>query len=88
MRRAFVLNRVPRGTRLARDGEAELKAAFGGTFLGVVYQRVAFGESAARGESVFTAPGALLAATDVERIWRALKASDGTTRSKKAKSRA
>lgn len=83
IRRAFVLNRAPRGTRLARDAESQLLAY--GQFVGVVYQRVAFPDAASRGESVFTAPGAKLAATDVERLWRALQALNGA-QSKKTKS--
>lgn len=99
IRRAFVLNRAPRGTRLASDGERELRRALraadgaelgGGSLVGVVHQRVAFPEAAARGESVFTYPGALLAAADIERLWRAVrKLSDGaSTQHKKTKSRA
>lgn len=80
--RAFVLNRAPRGTRLSRDGEAELR--LGGKLIGIVHQRVAFAESAARGESVFTTPGALLAASDVERLWRAVKKAHVGSKSKKA----
>ena len=73
IRRAFVLNRAGRGTRLAAEAEQELRKS-GGHFAGVVHQRVAFPDAASRGESVFTTPGALLAATDVQRLWRALKA--------------
>jgi len=95
IRRVFVLNRAPVGSRLARDGEQELRAG-GGIFAGVVHQRVAFADAALRGESVFTTPGALLAASEIQRLWRAVKAQangtqDGksarTTRRKSSRSR-
>ncbi len=74
VRRRFVINRASANTRLAREAEAELVAA-GGELLGVVRQRVAFPETATRGESVLT--GATTpAADDVWRIWRGLKGGD------------
>src|ERR1700685_4541947 len=49
VRRAFVLNRATTNTRLAREAEAELRQA-GGELAGVVHQRVAFPDTASRGE--------------------------------------
>lgn len=76
VRRAVVLNRAQRGTILEADGRSALR----GTLVGVVHQRVAFAQSANRGESVFTTPGALLAAAEIEKLWRALRklATDGS----------
>lgn len=69
----YVLNRVD-GTRLAAEAERALRAAGGAKFLGTVYQRVAFRESLARGESVFTFNAtAKLASVDIAKLWRAVK---------------
>jgi chromosome partitioning protein len=83
VRRALVLNRVQRGTRLAAEGHAALR----GKLVGVVHQRVAFGESAVRGESVYTIPGALLAASEIEKLWRALRKLADGSQSEKTKPR-
>lgn len=93
--RLFVLNRAPVRSRLASEAEAQLRAD-GHRVAAVVHQRIAFATAAIDGESVFTTPGALLAASEIERLWRAIKkASHGTqhqttrtrsrTRSRKAK---
>ncbi len=82
VRRALVLNRVQRGTRLELEGRAALR----GTLVGIVHQRVAFAVSASRGESVYTTPGALLAATEIEKLWRALRKMADGSQPKKTKS--
>jgi chromosome partitioning protein len=72
IRRVFVLNRASTNTRLAREAEAELSKA-GAELAGVVHQRIAFPDSASRGESVLTSPATSLAADDIRRLWRRLK---------------
>lgn len=84
IRRVFVLNGAAVGSRLARDGQLELRA--GGVVAGVVHQRVVFADAALRGESVLTTPGALLAASEIQRLWRAVKAqANGTEDDKPAR---
>jgi chromosome partitioning protein len=72
VRRAFVLNRASTNTRLAREAEAELRKA-GGELAGVVHQRVAFPDTASRGESVLTSSSNEAAADDIRRLWRNVK---------------
>jgi chromosome partitioning protein len=72
IRRVFVVNRAATNTCLARDAEEELRKS-GGELAGVVHQRVAFPDSASRGESVMTSRAADAAADDIQRLWRALK---------------
>lgn len=81
--RAFVLNRAAVGTRLARDAA---KALRGAEFVGVVHQRVAFGDTSLVGESVLSSPAASLAAAEIEKLWRALRkiGTNGRARIQKA----
>jgi chromosome partitioning protein len=72
VRRAFVLNRASTNTRLAREAEAELRQA-GGELAGVVHQRVAFPDTASRGESVLTSSLNEAAGDDIRRLWRNVK---------------
>jgi chromosome partitioning protein len=72
VRRAFVVNRAQRQTRLAREASSSL-AATNGAFLGVVHQRIVFSEACSRGESVLTLPDAEAAACEINQLWRAIQ---------------
>jgi len=72
-RRLFVLNRASSRTRLSRTAEVELSTQNGGTFAGVVRNRVAFGERALVGESVFGLASAKEAADEITSLWKAVK---------------
>ena len=52
--------------------EAELRKA-GGELAGVVHQRIAFSDTASRGESVLTSSSTEEAADDIRRLWRNVK---------------
>jgi chromosome partitioning protein len=71
VRRVFVVNRSSAITRLAREAEVGLNAT-GAELAGVVHQRVAFPDCAARGESVMSSRGSA-AADDIWRLWRRVK---------------
>jgi chromosome partitioning protein len=86
IRRVFVVNRAAANTRLAREAEEELRKS-GGELAGVVHQRVAFPDSASRGESVLTSGSAHAAADDIKRLWRALKGGKHGSQPHKAKPR-
>jgi chromosome partitioning protein len=87
IRRVFVVNRAAANTRLAREAEEELRKN-GGEFAGVVRQRVAFPDSASRGESVLTSSAAESAADDIQRLWRALKGKKHGSQPQETKPRA
>lgn len=73
VRRACVINRAVRGSRLTIEAHAALVAA-GVKLLGTVCQRVAFAETISRGKTVLDGGfSALLAAEDIRRVWRALE---------------
>jgi chromosome partitioning protein len=72
VRRAFVVNRALRQTRLARDAVSSLEAT-NGAFLGVIHQRVVFSEACSHGESVLTLPDAEAAACEVNQLWQAIQ---------------
>lgn len=87
VRRLFVINRAPVRSRLAAGAETQLRAE-GYAVACTVHQRVAFPAAALSGESVFHTPGALLAASEIERLWRAVKAAaNGNTQHKSSRSR-
>jgi len=86
IRRVFVVNRAGSGTRLAREAEEELRKS-GGELAGVVHQRIAFPDSASRGESVLTSSAAG-AADDIQRLWRALKGGKHGSQPQETKPRA
>lgn len=81
-RRVFVVNRATTGTLLARAAQQEIEKS-GAICAGVVRQRVAFGERAARGESVFGCYAAKDAAEEIAHLWGALKGSHGRKQSQK-----
>jgi chromosome partitioning protein len=73
VRRAFVVNRAVAGQLLTADAVRGIKALADAELAGTVRLRVAFPTALAAGESVLTIPGAASAATDIERLWRALQ---------------
>jgi chromosome partitioning protein len=87
IRRTFVVNRAAVNTRLAREAEEELRRT-GGQLAGVVHQRVAFPDAAARGESVLTSRTGEAAAADIACLWRALKGGKHGSQPQEAKPRA
>ena len=85
VRRAFVVNRAVAGQLLTADAVRGVKA-LGAELAATVRLRVAFPTSLAAGESVLTIAGAASAATDIERLWRALqRGPNGSTHPRKTK---
>jgi chromosome partitioning protein len=87
IRRVFVVNRAGTNTRLAREAEAELRKT-GGELAGVVHQRIAFPDTASRGESVLTSSSTEAAADDIRRLWRKLKGGKHGSKPQETKPRA
>ena len=72
VRRMFVVNRATRGTVLARQAPSALEGS--GEIAGVIYQRIAFPEAAAIGESVLTIESDGAAAFEIRRLFKTLSA--------------
>jgi chromosome partitioning protein len=70
VRRVFVVNRASTGTLLAREAPGALEGH--GELAGVVHQRVAFPEAAARGEAVLTTEPNGPAAFEIRKLYRAV----------------
>ncbi len=84
IRRVFVVNRVASNTRRAREAKDELPKT-GGELAGVVHQRVAFPDSASRGQSVMASRASDAAAQEITTLWHALKGDKHGSQSQEAK---
>ena len=77
IRRCFVVNAARIGSVLARDAREEIEEGLAGEVVGVIHHRVSLPRAMARGETVLTLPVATEAATEIGRLWRTLRGSDG-----------
>jgi chromosome partitioning protein len=71
VRRVLVVNMAIVGSRLAEEAPTALKEV--GQVVGVIHNRIAFADAAARGESVLTTAPSSQAADEITALWRALK---------------